>query len=44
MKKNEKISLIQKNNNSDYFKYNNYNTSKNREKKKISLNKMKYNI
>ena len=45
MKKNEKIiSLIIKNNNSDYFKFNNYNTSKNREKKKISLNKMKYNI
>lgn len=45
MKKNEKIiSLILKNNNSDYFKYNNCNTSKNREKKKIDLNKMKYNI
>ena len=44
MKKNEKLSLILKNNKSEYFKYNNYNTSKNREKKKISLNKMKYNI
>ena len=44
MKKNGKLSLILKNNKSEYFKYNNYNTSKNREKKKISLNKMKYNI
>jgi len=44
MKKNEKFSLILKNNNSNYFKLNNYNTSKNREKKKISLNNMKYNI
>ena len=44
MKKNEKLSLILKNNKSEYFKYNNYNTSKNREKKKINLNKMKYNI
>ena len=44
MKKNEKFSLILKNNNSNYFKLNNYNTSKNREKKKISLNNMKCDI
>ena len=43
MKKNEKFSLILKNNNNDYFKNNNYNTSKNREKKKINLYKVKYN-